>query len=95
MERHRAYAWALISTAIPKWCWPMVVRRVAQELQTAEHEHGWSRIETHCDPTFPETERLADLLGFQREGIAFNWYGDGRNAVAYARTNVTYGYEAA
>lgn len=80
---HCAYAWALFSTAVPRWSWPRIVRRMRAEIAAAGPRGGWSRIETHIDPMHRPSWRLMATLGFRPEGLVRNWYGDGRPAVLF------------
>lgn len=77
---HRAIAWAMISGEAGKHFFALhkAVRR-------ALTLHHYRRVETAVACDFPQGQRWAELLGFEREGRMRAYTPDGQDCDLYAR----------
>lgn len=48
-------------------------------------EQNWRRVEAYIDPSFSQAKRLAQLGGFEYEGMMRGFYSDGSDRELWAR----------
>lgn len=82
----RVIAWALFGRDVPKKAWASIVAKVRREfkntLQSQGHKH---RVEITVPATFGEAIRLANILGFEVEGLMKKYGPDGSDHLMYAK----------
>jgi RimJ/RimL family protein N-acetyltransferase len=87
-EWGKAEAWALFSNSFRDHILT-IYRLIKVGLKMAFHEKNLRRIQATIDPSYPETVKWMESLGFECEGRLKN-YGPGENHpdhLMYARTN--------
>jgi hypothetical protein len=78
-------AWTLISTEIPKWAWPPLVKRMRAAMDEALASGRFHRISAETALDWPEGHRLLLALGMRFEGPLRGGLPGGLHAALYAR----------